>query len=124
MYYKKNAKFELRAYTNANWVGSLDSRKSSNGGDLFLGDRLVSWTSKKKNCISQSTIEAEYFFAAMNCSNVVWLKQLLKGMKENITQLVIIYCDNMSAINISKNLVMHTKTKHIAIKYHFLRELV
>ena len=52
------------------------------------------------------------------------MKQLLKGMKEEITELVILYCDNKSAINISNNLVMHTKTKHIAIKYHYLRELV
>ena len=60
----------------------------------------------------------------MNCSNVVWLKKLLKGMKEDITKPMIIYYDNSSAIKISKNLVMHTKTKYIAIKYHYLRELV
>ena len=60
----------------------------------------------------------------VNCSNVVWFKQLLIGMKTKIKDLVVIYCDNTSAINLSKNLVMHTKTKHIAIKYHFLRELV
>ena len=60
----------------------------------------------------------------MNCSNVVWLKQLLKGMKEDITEPVIIYYDNTSAINISKNLVMHTKAKHNFIKYHCMRELV
>ena len=61
---------------------------------------------------------------AVNCFNIVWLKKLLKGMKEDITKPVIIYCDNTNAINISKNLVMHTKNKHIAIKYHYLRELV
>ena len=60
----------------------------------------------------------------VNCSNVVWFKQLLVGMKIEIKDPMVIYCDNTSAINISKNLVMHTKTKHIAIKYHFLRELV
>ena len=62
--------------------------------------------------------------AAVNCSNIVWLKILLKGMKEEITDQVVIYCDKMSAINISKNPIMHSKTKHIAIKYHYLRELV
>jgi hypothetical protein len=61
---------------------------------------------------------------AFNCSNIVWFKQLLVGMKIEIKDPIVIYCDNTSAINISKNLVMHTKTKHIAIKYHFLRELV
>ena len=54
----------------------------------------------------------------------MWIKQLLKGMKEEITDPVVIYCDNISAINISKNPMMHTKTKHIGIKYHYLRELV
>ena len=62
--------------------------------------------------------------ATVNCSNIVWFKQLLVGMKIEIKDLVVIYCDNTSAINISKNPVMHSKTKHIAIKYHFLRELV
>ena len=62
--------------------------------------------------------------AIVNCSNIVWFKQLLAGMKVEIKEPIVIYCDNTSAINISKNLVMHSKTKHIAIKYHFLRELV
>ena len=61
---------------------------------------------------------------AVNCTNVVWIKQILKGMKEEITELVVLYYDNTSAIKISKNPLMHTKTKHIAIKYHYLRELV
>ena len=62
--------------------------------------------------------------AIVNCSNIVWFKQLLVGMKVEIKDPIVIYCDNTSAINISKNSVMHTKTKDIAIKYHFLRELV
>ena len=62
--------------------------------------------------------------ATINCSNIIWFKKLLLGMKEEIKEPIIIYCDNTSAINISKNPVMHTKTKHIEIKYHFLRELL
>ena len=84
----------------------------------------MSWRTKKKNCISQSTAEAEYVAATVNCSNIVWLKQILPGIKSEIKDPVVIYCDNTNAINISKNPVMHSKTKHIAIKYHFLRELV
>ena len=90
----------------------------------FLGNRLATWTSKKQSCTSQSTTKAEYVVVATNCTNIVWIKQLLKGMREEIIELVILYCDNTSVINISKNLVMHTKTKHIVIKYHYLRELV
>ena len=98
--------------------------KSTSGVAFFLGKMLVTWTSKKQSCTSQSTAEAEYVAAAINYTNIVWIKQLLNGMKEDITEPVTLYCDNTSAINISKNLVMHTKTKHIAIKYHYVRELV
>ena len=84
----------------------------------------MSWTSKKKNCTSQFTTEAEYVAAEVNCSNIVWFKQLLAGMKVEIKDPVVIYYDKKSAINILKNPVMHSKTKHISIKYHFLRELV
>ena len=114
----------MNVFTDANWVGSIDNRKRINGGAFFLGKILVSWTSKKQNCISQSIEEVEYVVVAFNCSNIVWFKQLLEGMKVEIKAPIVIYCDNTSAINISKNLVMHTKTKHIAIKYHYLRELV
>ena len=124
LYYKKNENVELKAYTNVDWVGSLDDRKSFSGGAFFLGSRLVSWTSKKKNYISQSTTEVKYVATTVNCSNVVWLKKLLKGMKEDIIEPIIIYYDNTNILKISKNLVMYTKTKHIAISYHYLRELV
>ena len=124
LYYKRNDKFELNAYTDADWGGNIDDRKSTSGGTLFLGKRLVTWTSKKQTCTSQSMTEEEYVATTINCTNIVWLKHLLKGMKEEITKPVILYCDNTSAINIFKNLVMHAKTKHIAIKYHYVRELV
>jgi hypothetical protein len=124
LYYKENKKFKLRAYIDAAWARNIDDRKSTSGETFFLGKSLVTWNSKKQNCTSQSTTEAKYLVAAINCTDIVWIKQLLKAMKEEITESMIFYCDNTSAINISKNLVMHTKTKHIAIKYHYLRELV
>ena len=122
LYYKKNEKFELRAYTNANWAGNIDDRKSTSGGAFFLGRRLVTWTRNKQSCTFQSTAKAEYVAAAINCTNIVWIIQLLNEMKEDIIELVTFYYDNTSAINISKNLVMHTKTKYIAIKYHYVIE--
>ena len=73
------------------------------GGAFFLGKRQVSWTGKKQNCTSQSTSEAEYVAAVVNCSNIVWFKQLLASMKIEIKDPVVIYCDDTSAINISKN---------------------
>ena len=116
LYYKKNEKFDLRAYTNANWAGNIDDRKSTSGGAHFLGKRLVTWTSKTQSCTSQSTAEAEYVVvAAINCTNILWIKKLLRGMKEQITEIVILYCDNISAINISKN-YYSTKVNQIMYK--------
>ena len=76
----------MRAYTDANWDGNIDEKKSTSGGALFLGKRLVTWTSKKQSCTSQSTAEAEYVVTVVQCKlHIVWIKQLLKGMKEKIT---------------------------------------
>ena len=111
-------------FTDVDWEGNINDKKRRSGGALFLGKRLASWTRKKKNCTSQSTKEVEYVAVVVNCSNIIWFKQLFKGMKVEIKEPVIMFCDNTSAINISKNPVMHSKTKHIAIKYHFVRGLV
>ena len=91
---------------------------------FFFGKKLVSWTSKKQKYISQSTLEAKYVAIVVNCSNVVWFKKLLASMKVEIKDLVVIFYDNTSVINISNNPMIHTKTKHVAIKQHFLKELV
>lgn len=124
LWYKFGGNLDLKVFTNADWARNIDDRKSTSGGAFFLGKRLVSWTSKKQNYTSQSTTEVEYVAAVVNCYNIIWFKQLLEGMKVEIKEPVVMFCDNTSAINISKNLVMHSKTKHIAIKYHFVRELV
>ena len=124
LWYKIGGNLDLKVFTDADWVGNIDDKKSTSGGALFLGKRLVSWTSKMKNCTSQSTSKAQYVVVAVNCSNIVWFKQLLEGMEIEIKEPVVMFCDNTSAINISKNPVMHSKTKHIAIKYHFVKELV
>jgi hypothetical protein len=89
---------------------------------FYLGECLVSWLSKKQSSISLSTIEAEYIAATTCCTEVPWMKQTLKYIQVEYDEPIPIYCDNTSSINISKNLVMHSKTKHIPIKYHFLQE--
>ena len=124
LWYKIGGNLDLKVFTDVDWAGNIDDRKSTSGGAFFLGKRLVSWTSKKKNCTSQSIAEVEYVAAAVNCSNIVWFKQLLEGMKVEIKEPIVMFCVNTSAINISNNPVMHSRTKHIAIKYHFVKELV
>lgn len=124
LWYPKGNKLTLEAYTDADWAGSVDDRRSTSGAAFYLGNCLVSWLSKKQSSISLSTAEAEYIAAALCCAQVLWMKQTLQDIQVKYDEPIPILCDNTSAINISKNPVMHSKTKHIPIKYHFLREHV
>jgi hypothetical protein len=85
---------------------------------------LVSELSKKQSSVSLSTTEAEYIAVVACCTQVLWMKQTLTDIQVEYDEPIPIYCDNTSAISISKNPVMHSKTKHIPIKYHFLQEQV
>ena len=74
LWYKLVENLDLKVFTDVDWVGNLDDKKSTSGGAFFLGKRLVSWTSKKKNCTCQSTTKVEYFATVVNFSNIVWYK--------------------------------------------------
>ncbi|KAK6137870.1 hypothetical protein DH2020_028378 [Rehmannia glutinosa] len=103
-------------------AGDVDDRKSTPGGCVYLGNN-VSWYNKKQSCVSLSTVESEYIALGSFCSQILWMRQMLtdNGVeKKTITA----YCDNSSAINISKNPVQHSRTKHIDIRHHFIRDLV
>eukprot|EP00253_Pinus_taeda_P029001 PITA_29001 len=110
--------------TDADWARSVDDRKSNSNGAFFMGSRLVTWFSKKQSSIPLSTTEAEYVATASCCTQLVWMMQTLQDFQITCTPPISIICDNTSAISISKNPVMHSKIKHIPIKYHFLREQV
>ncbi|KAI3696663.1 hypothetical protein L6452_29123 [Arctium lappa] len=123
LWYPKETGFELTAYSDADHAGNMLDRKSTSGHVQFLGDRLVSWASKKQNCVSTSTAEAEYVAAASCCSQVIWMRTQLKDYGFNYSRIPI-YCDSKSAIAISSNPVQHTKTKHIDVRYHFIKDHV
>jgi len=121
--YSYSEKSKLMGYCDADWAGIADDIKSTFGGCFFLGNNLISWFSKKHNCVSLSTVEAEYIAVGSSCSQLVWMKQMLK--EYNVEQDVLtLYCDNLSAINIFKNPIQHSRTKHIDIRHHFIRDLV
>ena len=74
LWYERSNNFTLSSYTDTDWVGNMDEKKSTSGGAFFLGGRLVSWLSKKYDCISQSIAKVEYVVAEKNCNQVVWMK--------------------------------------------------
>nr|GEV18377.1 retrovirus-related Pol polyprotein from transposon TNT 1-94 [Tanacetum cinerariifolium] len=114
---------ELIAYSDADHAGCNDDCKSTSRGIQFLGDKLVSWSSKKQDCTTMSTAEAEYVSLSACCAQVIWMRtQLLDyGFRYNK---IPIYCDLKSAIAISCNPVQYSRTKHVNIRYHFIKEHV
>ncbi|GJS53541.1 retrotransposon protein, putative, unclassified [Tanacetum coccineum] len=110
-------------FINADHAGCKDDCKSTSGGVQFLGGKLVSWSSKKQDYTAMSTAKAEYVSLSACCAQVIWMRtQLLDyGFKYNRIPM---YCDSKSAIAISCNPVQHSKTKHIDIRYHFIKEHV
>ena len=97
--------------------------KAQQGTCRFLGNKLVSWFSKKQNSVSTSTAEAEYIAVGSYCAQILWIRNQLFDY-ELIPNNILIFCDNSSAIAITQNPVQHSRTKHIDIKYHFIREHV
>ncbi|RVW18658.1 Copia protein [Vitis vinifera] len=121
LWYPKGDNFELIGYSDADFAGCKVERKNTSGTCHFLGHSLVSWHSKKQNSVALSTAEAEYIAAGLCCAQILWMKQTLSDFNL-IFEHVPIKCDNTSAINISKNPVQHSRTKHIEIRHHFLRD--
>ena len=123
IFYTNESNAEIAGYLDADWGGSMKDGKSTSGGCFFLGTNLVAWHSKKQNCISLSTAESEYVATGSCCTQMVWMKQMLKdyGMLQGK---LTIFCDNTSAISIAKNHVQHSRTKHIDLRYHYIRDLV
>ncbi|KAI3665007.1 hypothetical protein L6452_43623 [Arctium lappa] len=121
LWYPHDSSFDLLAYSDSDLRGANLDIKSTSGGCQFLGARLVSWQCKKQTTVSTSTTEAEYIAAASCCSQVLWIQNQM--LDYGVTFLhTPIFIDNSSAISIVNNPVKHSKTKHIEIRYHFIRD--
>ena len=121
LWYPAGNDFILQAFTDADHAGCKVDRKSTSGGCQFLGGRLVSWSSRKQSFVSLSTAEAEYMAATRCCSLVLWMKTQLMDYGSRMLR-ILIYCDSKSAIAISHNPIHHSKTKHIELRYHFIKD--
>jgi hypothetical protein len=123
LWYPKGSQFELVGFSNSDYAGCKVDRKSTSGGCQFLGRSLVSWSSKKKNSLALSTAEAKYILTGSCCAQLLWMKQTLLDYGVKFKEVPLL-CDNESAIKIANNPVQHSRTKHIDILHHFLRDHV
>ncbi|GJS43251.1 putative ribonuclease H-like domain-containing protein [Tanacetum coccineum] len=121
LWYPRESPFDLEAFSDSDYGGSNLDRKSTTGGCQFLGQRLISWQCKKQTIVATSTTEAEYVAAANCCGQVLWVQNQLLDYGFNFMNTKI-HIDNESTICIVKNPVYHSKTKHIEIRHHFIRD--
>ncbi|GKC33315.1 ribonuclease H-like domain-containing protein [Tanacetum coccineum] len=114
----------LVRYTDADWAGFPSTRRSTSGYCVFLGDNLLSWSAKRQHTLSRSSAEAEYRGVAHGVAETAWLRNLLRELHSPPSTATLVYCDNVSAVYMSANLVQHQRTKHIEIDIHFIRDMV
>ena len=119
----KLSSFDLIAYIDVDYTRSRIDRKSTSGSCQLLGNVIVSWCCKKQNSVALFMAEAEYVVASSCCVQVLWMKYQLKDYGISLDHIPI-KCYNTSAINLSKNPIQYSRTKHIEIKYHFIRDYV
>ncbi|XP_071719047.1 uncharacterized mitochondrial protein AtMg00810-like [Rutidosis leptorrhynchoides] len=114
----------LVAYSDADWAGCPSTRRSTSGYCVFLGNNLLSWSSKRQHTPSRSSTEVEYRVVANAVAETRWIRNLLRELHCPLSTVTLVYCDNVSAVYMSENPVQHQRTKHIEIDIHFVKDLV
>nr|GFA64198.1 retrovirus-related Pol polyprotein from transposon TNT 1-94 [Tanacetum cinerariifolium] len=123
LWYPKDTAMALTAYADADHAGCQDTRRSTSGSAQFLRDKLVSWSSKKQQSTAISTTKAEYIAMSGCCARILWMRSQLTDYGFDFNKIPL-YCDNRSAIALCCNNVQHSRSKHIDIRHHFIREQV
>ena len=121
LWYSSDSSLSLRGFSDADHAGCRIDRKSTSGTCQFLGTSLVSWSSRKQSSVATSTTEAEYVVAASCCSQLLWMKATLRDFGLSFGRIPLLV-DSTSAISVAKNPVLHSRTKHIDVRFHFLRD--
>lgn len=114
----------MTGYSDSDWGGDLDDRKSTSGYCFNYGKTACSWSSKKQEIVALSTREAEYAATASSACQAIWLENLMSQIHVPAEKPLKIFVDNVSAINLAKNPISHGRSKHIDLRFHFLRQLV
>ncbi|GKF56439.1 hypothetical protein Tco_0166779, partial [Tanacetum coccineum] len=123
LWYPKDTVMALTTYADADHASCQDTRKSTSGSAQFLGDKLVRWSSKKQKSTAISTTEAEYIAMSGFCAQILWMRSQLTDYDSAFNKIPM-YCDNPNAIALCCNNVQHSRSKHIDIRYYFIREQV
>jgi hypothetical protein len=121
IWYPKGSTFDFIGHADFDYAGCKVDRKSTSGICQFLGRSLVSWSSKKQTFVALSIAEAEYVAAGQCCAQLLWMRQTLRDFGYNLSKVPLL-CDNESAIRLADNPVEYSRTKHIDIRHHFLRD--
>ena len=124
LHIKKSESMLVSAFSDADWAGCVDDRRSTGGFAVFLGSNLVSWTARKQPSVSRSSTEAEYKALANATAELLWIQKLLIEIGIHHPPRARLWCDNLGATYLSANTVFHARTKHIEIDFHFVRERV
>jgi hypothetical protein len=122
--YAANVDLSLEGYVDADWAGSAVDRKSNSSGFFTLGSTMVSWCNRKQISMALSTTEAKYITLSVAVREAVWLRKLLTDLFDHEMDPTTIHCDNQSCVKLSENPMFHDKSKHIEIKYHYIRDMV
>ena len=112
------------AFCDANYAEDLQDHRSTSGYAFMLVGGPIAWKSKKQGSVALSTTEAEYYALGITCQEAVWTKQLFQELQMAFDEPINVYTDNMGAVALSDNPVFHNRSKHIDIKWHFIRDLI
>ncbi|GJX38814.1 retrovirus-related pol polyprotein from transposon TNT 1-94 [Tanacetum coccineum] len=123
LWYSKDTGMSLTAYSDADHAGCQDTRRSTSGSAQFLGDKLISWSSKKQKSTAISSTKAKYIALSGCCAQILWMRSQLTDYGFTFNKIPL-YCDNKSAIALCCNNVQHSRAKHIDVRYHFIKEQV